>query len=69
MADESDEKLKKRPMVYSGDPHDESSYKYYPAKPTGWEQFKDYFKPTTDRIMLEQVRKRRLKPDDNSSDD
>ena len=55
MADEK----KKEKTVYSGDPKNASSYADYPAKPSTWDSVKESFLPTTERIMLEQVRKRR----------
>lgn len=57
MAEE--EKKKKEKTVYSGNPHDPSSYADYPEKPSTWDAVKESFLPTTERIMLEQVRKRR----------
>jgi len=53
--DENDPKK----TVYAGDPHDTSTFKKYPLKPTAWQSFKEDFEPTATRIMLEQIRKRR----------
>jgi len=55
----ADTEKKKEKTVYSGDPKDASSYADYPEKPSTWESVKETFLPTTERIMLEQVRKRR----------
>lgn len=70
MAEQEPIKPKKpRTMIRAGDPHDQSSYEEFPAKPTAVEQFKELFQPTATRIMLDQVRKRRLKYNDTADED
>jgi len=49
----------KKKYVYAGDPKDASSFKNYPAEPSAWDKVKESFEPTANRIMLDQVRKRR----------
>lgn len=71
MADQEPEKYKKpRPMIRAGDPHEDSSkYEEFPEKPNFVEQVKEIFQPTATKAMLSQIRKRRLKYNDTSTDD
>ncbi len=47
--------------VYAGEkPNDYSTMKKFPAKPSMWDSVKEGFQPTETRIMLDQIRKRRM---------
>ncbi len=41
-------------------PNDYSTMKRFPAKPSMWDTVKEGFQPTETRIMLDQIRKRRM---------
>lgn len=71
MAEEKSKKPRQMVRVQE-DPHDSSSYKEYPLKPSFFERVKEAFTPGSNfgtGPSLEAIRKKRLKYNDTSSSD